>query len=163
MAMIAPTPDIEPILYTDPQITITKTQAVIRGTTYVLTEDTTVEFLDRQGNYVVGCVLSMLGAMSMLCFGITLAESISHSTYFRPIDVECLSIGLLTIAIAIVLVRRTKSLYMIKIRIPVQQADEIGSDDLKSRSPEVARIESNDREYLYPINKVLREAINGLR
>jgi hypothetical protein len=139
--MIAAALDADTVLYTDQQVTVTKTQAVIQGRCCTLCEGMIVKFIDQQSYYIVAVVLLVLGTLAL--FG------------------GSLFIGVLMIACALILIRRTKGLYAIEIKSSTEQVDQFESDKPKICLTETVRIESNDRDYLYLINKALCVAVNG--
>jgi len=157
--MLAATSDSDTVLYTDPQITITKDQAVIRGKTYALTENTIAEFNSRGGNYVAIAALLVVGIGSMVIDGgIAIGALLTASGLYA---IEAFMVSVLLTAWAWSRLKEMHGLYMIKISFSARQRVWISTDDEKSESAQTVRIESNDQDYLRQINWALHDAIRG--
>ncbi len=138
--MFATQLDPDAVLYSDQQITVTKTRAVILGRSYTLCEGMVVQFIDQRSYYVVATALLVLGTLAVI--GVSLI------------------FGALMIACALFLINRTKSLYAIEIKSSTQQVAQFEPYTPKIFLTGIARIESNDRDYFYPINQALHAAVS---
>ncbi len=158
--MMTTASDADAALYTDSLITITRTQAVIRGKTYALTEDTTIEFLNRGGNYLVIAVLLVVGLCGMVIYGGNAVMGSLMTMRDLSGAIETFMVSVLLTAWAWSWLKEMRGLYMIKISFSAHQGVWISSDDEKSQSAQTVRIESSDQDYLRQINRALHEALN---